>query len=152
MPSAGSDIESLCSKCGDVWHVIVAMVGDKIVKVQCKECGAYHRYRPAGGKAKSTTTRRRTAASKSKPAPESAKAAVEADLSKPIRKYSIRDLFEPGDRVDHPKFGIGVVENSAEPGKMTVFFPAGRKILAQAKPVSTLTKPARQGFAAGDDS
>ena len=27
-PAVGADIESLCSKCGDVWHVVVAKVGD----------------------------------------------------------------------------------------------------------------------------
>ena len=47
----GADIESICSKCGDVWHVVVAKVGETVVKVQCKECGGYHRYRTAGGKA-----------------------------------------------------------------------------------------------------
>jgi len=151
MPSTGSDIESLCSKCGDVWHVIVAMVGDKIVKVQCKECGAYHRYRPSGGKAKSTATARKRAPARAKAEPPAAQPQVEPDLSKPIRKYSIRDLFEPGDRVEHPTFGIGVVELSSEPGKITVFFPAGRKILAQAKPTSTLTKPTRPSYAAGEE-
>ena len=29
----GADVEALCSKCGDVWHVVVAKIGDKIVKM-----------------------------------------------------------------------------------------------------------------------
>lgn len=41
----GQDIEAICGKCGDVWHVVVAKVGEKIAKVQCKECDAYHKYR-----------------------------------------------------------------------------------------------------------
>ena len=45
----GADVESLCSKCGDVWHVVVAKDGDKIVKVQCKQCSGYHRYRSPHG-------------------------------------------------------------------------------------------------------
>lgn len=143
MSAVGSDIESLCSKCGDVWHVIVAMVGDKIAKVQCKECGAYHRYRAPGGTkaAAAKTKRKRAPASKAVAAPTGPE--VEPDLSRPIRPYSIRDLFEPGERVDHPTFGIGVVEASREPGKITVFFPQGRKVLAQAKPASTLRRPGR---------
>ena len=44
-PAVGADIESLCSKCGDVWHVIEAKVGDDIVRVLCKECGKQHRYK-----------------------------------------------------------------------------------------------------------
>ena len=34
--AVGADVEALCSKCGDVWHVVVAKVGDQIVKVHCK--------------------------------------------------------------------------------------------------------------------
>src|SRR5262245_44790057 len=44
-PPVGADIEALCNKCGDVWHVIEAKVGEEIVRVQCKECGRQHRYR-----------------------------------------------------------------------------------------------------------
>ena len=60
-PAVGADIESLCSKCGDVWHVVVAKVGEEIVRVICKECGGQHRYRnpkaPAGAKRAETTTK-----------------------------------------------------------------------------------------------
>src|SRR4026209_315429 len=50
MPAAvGADVEALCSKCGDVWHVVVAKVGEQIVKVQCKQCGGYHRYKSPHG-------------------------------------------------------------------------------------------------------
>ncbi|MBL0215562.1 MAG: hypothetical protein IPQ07_16970 [Myxococcales bacterium] len=45
----GADVEALCSKCGDVWHVVVAKVGERIVKVQCKQCSGYHRYKSPHG-------------------------------------------------------------------------------------------------------
>src|SRR5262249_25121016 len=45
----GADVEALCSKCGDVWHVVVAKVGQQIVKVQCKQCSGYHRYKSPHG-------------------------------------------------------------------------------------------------------
>ena len=48
-PPVGADVESLCAKCGDVWHVVVAKVGDRIARVQCKQCGAPHRLKPPGG-------------------------------------------------------------------------------------------------------
>jgi capsular polysaccharide biosynthesis protein len=47
--AVGKDVEAACRKCGEVWHVIVAVEGGKITKVQCKECMAYHRYRPPEG-------------------------------------------------------------------------------------------------------
>lgn len=147
MAAVGADIESLCRKCGDVWHVVVAKVGDRIAKVQCKECGSLHKHRPVDGSklapARRKATKKRAAGSG--PAQRIEKPTVEPDLSKPIRPYSIRDTFEAGERIDHPTFGIGVVEVSAEPGKMTVFFPQGQKVLAQGKPSSSLGPPRKIG-------
>jgi hypothetical protein len=70
------------------------------------------------------------------------KPAVSADLSRPSRSYRASELFEVGERIDHPSFGQGVVE-LAEPGKITVFFASGRRVLVQAKTAapSSLTRP-----------
>lgn len=142
--AVGADIESLCSKCGDVWHVVVAKVGDEVVKVQCKQCGGYHRHRSVNG----------APAAKKEPRPRVTRAPrpvverfetpqVAADLSKPTRTYSPQEKFAVGDRVEHPNFGAGVVEATPEPGKMTVFFAAGRKVLVHEKGVGAgaLTRP-----------
>ena len=54
--SVGSIVESICGKCNDVMgHTIMAMVGNEIIKVECRVCKSQHRYRPparvaAGGK------------------------------------------------------------------------------------------------------
>jgi DNA-directed RNA polymerase subunit M/transcription elongation factor TFIIS len=148
MSDVGADIESVCSKCGDVWHVVVAKVEEKIVKVQCKECKAEHRYKaPKSAKAakakakKKPATKRKT--TKKKAEPEPVGPTVEPDLSKPSRPYSIRDSYKVAERIDHPKFGTGIVEVSSEPGKMTVFFPDGRRVLAQAKIETGLARPAK---------
>jgi hypothetical protein len=136
----GADIEALCSKCGDVWHVVVAKVGEDIVRVLCKECGAQHRYR--NPKMKGQPARRTTSSSSSSSStPRAPRAAivqrfdtptVAADLSKAVRTYKASEKFVVGERVEHPTFGTGVVE-TAESGKMTVFFAVGRKMLVQAK-------------------
>jgi hypothetical protein len=151
--AVGADIESICSTCGDVWHVVVAKVGDKIAKVQCKQCGKLHRHKPPGeagasasssgggassSKTSSRTTKPRVAVAAPKPPDEPL---VAADQSRPVRTYKASDTFSPGDRVQHPTFGTGVVELSPGPGKIQVFFPDGRRILAQAKAVSTLERP-----------
>ena len=44
--AVAKDIEAVCSKCGESWHVIVAVSDGKIAQVQCKSCGGYHKYRP----------------------------------------------------------------------------------------------------------
>jgi len=132
----GADVEALCSKCGDVWHVVVAKVGAQIVKVQCKQCGGYHRYKSPHG---APVEKRQPSPFAPKP-PREPKAPVErfekpavaADLSKPSRTYRASERFAVGERVDHPNFGQGVVEVS-DGGKITVFFASGRRVLVQAK-------------------
>jgi hypothetical protein len=146
--AVGADVEALCSKCGDVWHVVVAKVGAQIVKVQCKQCGGYHRYKSPHGAPKE---KRQPSMFGEKPArvaaPSAPKAPVErfekpavaADLSKPVRNYSAVLRYDVGERVEHVQFGQGVVE-TAEPGKITVFFASGRRVLVQSKEGATTGK------------
>jgi hypothetical protein len=146
--AVGADIEALCAKCGDVWHVVVAKVGEKIAKVQCKQCSAYHRYKSPHGASAEDKKPAATRAPKQPRAPREPverfeKPAVAADLSRPSRTYRASEKFEVGERVDHPSFGQGVIELS-EPGKITVFFATGRRLLAQAKdapPSNALARP-----------
>lgn len=143
--AVGADIESICNKCGDVWHVVVAKVGDKIAKVQCKQCGGYHKHRPPSGSRATSPARRRAPAEPGAPRKEPATRRdaplIEADTTKPVRPYQFNATYQPGDRIDHPKFGTGVVELMSEPGKMQVFFPDGRRVLALAKSGPKLEKP-----------
>jgi hypothetical protein len=141
--AVGQDIESICGKCGDVWHVVVAMVGDKVAKVQCKQCGGYHRHRPPGSSSSAPVRRSRASAvgGSAAPAPRSNEPQVAADLSRPVKPYRFDGEYSPGDRVEHPKFGEGIVELTSEPGKMQVFFADGRRVLARAKQSTSLERP-----------
>jgi hypothetical protein len=140
--AVGKDLFSVCGKCGPTWHVVVSMEGPKVTKVQCKQCMGYHRYKAAPGEvdinkavAKRTkvgagrarSVNRRTATRKTN-SPE-----IEPDLNRPVRGYAVRDTYEPGDRIEHPKFGQGVVESIPDPGKMVVFFEEGRRTLIQGR-------------------
>ena len=114
-PPVGADIEALCSKCGDVWHVVVAKVGEDIVQVICKECKGQHRYK--NPKKAGTTTPRRASSTTKPRAPRTEKVverfptpAIAADLNLPVRTYKASDEFAPGERLEHPTLGQGVVE------------------------------------------
>lgn len=139
--AVGQDIESICGKCGDVWHVVVAMVGDKVAKVQCQQCGGYHRHRPPGSTKAPVRRPRASAAGSAAPAPRSHEPQVAADLSRPIKPYRFDGEYSPGDRVDHHKFGEGIVELTNEPGKMQVVFADGRRVLARAQQSTSLERP-----------
>ena len=145
-PGVGEDIEDICTRCGDTWHVVMAKVGERVAKVVCKLCGGQHNYRgdqqpaAAGGASSNTWGRSRkrrvTRPSSSTPAPT-----VVFDPSKPPRAYSPKLGYLPGERVTHVTFGIGVVSSTPGPGKVEVHFPSGVRTLACAKAVSTLERP-----------
>lgn len=139
----GADIESICGKCGDVWHVVVAKVGETIKKVVCKQCGGQHRYKPPEGKAAQIaptsahtagkTTRAKAAGTAKKAARAADGPIVKAAANREIRDYRASERYTTGDRIAHATFGEGIVELSPGPGKIQVWFDSGRKILVAAK-------------------
>jgi hypothetical protein len=146
--SVGQDIEALCGRCGTGWHVVMAMMGDRIAKVVCKRCGGHHRFRTdnevteaandttARGQRRMTPSRRFARRSTPEPAPM-----PPFDPNKPARVYAAKDGYDAGERVSHPTFGTGVVTGAPAPGRVEVAFPGGPRVLACAKTASTLARP-----------
>ncbi len=135
----GSDIEAICKKCGDVWHLVIALADSRIAKVECRECGARHRYRgvkreneAVRGKPAARATSSRARALKQKQAVQ--KPAVMADESRPRRAFRMTDTYAVGDRVLHASFGEGVVQEVAAPTKIVVLFDVGSKTLVHGRP------------------
>jgi hypothetical protein len=146
-PNVGEDIEALCGRCGQVWHVVMAKMGDRIAKVVCKRCGGHHRYRTdadgAGSDAPAREGRRPAVARRAARAPATPTPVPlpPYDPQKPPRAYAAADAYAAGDRVSHPAFGTGVVTGSPGPGKVAIAFPSGVRVLACAKAASTLARP-----------
>ena len=144
-PGVGEDIEALCGRCGQVWHVVMAKMGDRIAKVVCKRCGGHHRYRTETedvADAPASDGRRPAVARRTVRQPPPAPIAIPPfNPDKPPRPYAARDTYGAGDRVSHPSFGTGVVTGSPGPGKVEIAFPAGIRVLACAKAASTLARP-----------
>jgi hypothetical protein len=140
MLSVGQDLFAMCGKCDAEWHVVVAMDGGKVTKVQCKQCMGYHRYRVPPGEAdvnRNATGRRQIASPKARKngrtVGASTTAVMQPNLGRPVQAYSMSASYQPGDRIAHPKFGEGVVESCPTESKMLVTFQTGRRILAQGK-------------------
>jgi len=145
-PGVGSDIEDICTRCGDTWHVVMAKVGERVAKVVCKLCGGQHNYRgdqqpAASGTSSSGSSWGRSRKKRVTRSSAAAPAVVVFDPSKPPRAYSPKSGYLPGERVTHATFGVGVVSEVAGPGKVEVHFPSGVRTLACAKAVSTLERP-----------
>jgi hypothetical protein len=140
MLNVGQDLFAICGKCDAEWHVIVAMDGGKVTKVQCKVCMGYHRYRVPPGEVdvnRNAAVRRIAAPKARKNGKPSASASttpvMKPNLGRPVQPYNMNGSYQPGDRIAHPKFGEGVVESCPTQSKMLVSFQTGRRILAQGK-------------------
>ena len=127
----GSEIKALCRKCGETWHIVIALAGREIAKVECVECGAGHRYRSARDARAAPGSSGRTTASRSRSAAK--KPIVAADESRPPREFRVSETYAVADRIVHPSFGEGVVQEIAGPSKIVVFFAIGSKTLVQGR-------------------
>jgi hypothetical protein len=110
------------------------MVGSKVAKVQCKQCGGYHRHKSPNDAKLARPVRERKPTLPAR----AATPALKIDPDKPIRPYRMSDVYQAGDQIQHLRFGVGVVESAGEPGKITVVFEDGRKFLAAGKAGSGL--------------
>lgn len=137
--SAGSIVETRCTRCREVMnHTIVAMVGEKIVRVECNTCHGVHGYHPvkAPKKPAPATAERKEAATPRKPKadPEAAaRAEWEALLPglDPAQAvpYDMNRTYRVKDLVAHPVFGLGIVQLVIPPNKIDVLFRVGKKRL-----------------------
>src|SRR5947208_1168879 len=110
-PAVGEDIEALCGRCGQVWHVVMAKMGDRIAKVVCKRCGGHHGYRTektdgvveAGSTNGSRDGRRSSPRRYPRRDTEAPPPAMPPfDPSKPPRPYTAKEAFGAGERLTHP--------------------------------------------------
>jgi hypothetical protein len=138
----GTDVETLCSKCGDVAHVVLDHKDGIVDRCQCKECGRKHKYKPTDPvilqavkdhrKAhKKPSTRKKTTRKK---ASEPALPPVVIDESLPMLPYKMSSSYAVADQIEHKKFGQGVVIEVIGPNKMQVnFLELGAKTLLQGR-------------------
>ncbi len=138
-PKAGSDIDAYCSKCDlDLAHVIIAMVGDRVVRVQCKTCRSPHAYRgkqSVDGRSKSAPKRMSGGAAAKSSTPKASdfdRAMQGKDLSR-AHRYKPAETFTVGDVLDHPSFRFGIVTRLLSDSKIEVLFESGPKTLVHAR-------------------
>jgi len=128
--SVGADIEASCGRCGTTWHVVIALVGGRVAQVECRECGRRHRLRTPDT---APRPHRRTGATRAGPGPAARRPLVAPNANRPPRPYRSGETYQPGDRVEHPRFGDGVVERVLGPGKVQVFFAGGSRVLVHGR-------------------
>ena len=138
-PLVAKEVIAYCTSCKmDLGHVVVAVQGDRIVKVQCKTCKKDHGYKvPKGVNEPAAKPKRQ---SKKAAAEEAAGNPIEAEWEKlmaahknaPMKQYAMKSSFLLGDKLNHPTFGDGIVGKLIYPNKLEVIFRTDVKVLIHA--------------------
>jgi Zn ribbon nucleic-acid-binding protein len=129
----GGEIEAYCPspRCkADTTHTIISMYEDEVRRVQCVVCGEVHAYRkPRGDAAEEAADAVPKRGGSRRATWEDALArASEGDLAN-CRPYSVRDTYEEGDCVFHPKFDVGFVNELLPDNKVEILFRDDSRIL-----------------------
>lgn len=125
--SAGDPIEARCTKCKKITNHIVVAVADKVpAKVKCNTCGGEHKYRKAADPKKVTT--RRSADPKDAERKEWEKLRPGMNSVQAV-DYTMTTAFKIGALVNHPVFGLGVVQSIGGSRKIQVLFEDGKKTM-----------------------
>mgnify|MGYP001048103249 FL=1 len=125
--SAGDPIEARCTKCRkNTNHIVIAMVEEAPAKVQCNTCSREHKFRPPTVPKKPTALRtvqpkeaERNEWELLRPGMNTAKAT----------DYSMTDAYKVKALINHPVFGIGLVQRLAGSQKIEVLFQDGKKLM-----------------------
>jgi hypothetical protein len=127
-PAAGRDLDAYCTRCKfETAHVIVAMDGQRIVRVQCKSCQSVHAYR--GGPPTPRSSSRASGRTKQPlTASEYDRLMIGRDTSR-ARSYKPAEIYAAEEVINHAKFGLGVVVRVLADRKVEVAFDSGVKVL-----------------------
>lgn len=139
-PAVASELLAYCTSCRmDLNHIVVAMKGDRVAKVECQTCKKIHVYKTPKGITTPDTTKKKRGAKASKGVDDAAQNAtsITAEWEKlmslhreaPRKTYNTKASFALGDKLDHPTFGEGIVGKLIFPNKLEVVFKANIKIL-----------------------
>lgn len=142
--SAGDIIDARCTRCREILnHRIVAMVEDKVVRVECNTCGGVHNYYPPPTakearvlkQAKNSDSPKASAPSRSsKKDPHESDREEWASLRPTMQidraiDYDMNSTYRVNALLNHSVFGLGYVKNLIAPNKMQVLFQDGIKLL-----------------------
>lgn len=128
LPPVAKSFSTDCKKCGEErYHTVIAHTTSKSAKMKCEICGA-------------TKTYKIGVVAKPKKVPGAAKAAREAGVKaakatahrtefdklvaindQPSKKYNMKAKFDLNDKLEHPKFGTGIIRLSLQ-DKIEVVF------------------------------
>jgi hypothetical protein len=135
--SVGKECLAFCTACKmDLNHVIVALKGDQVKKVECKTCKKEHLYKaPKGATEPGKVKAKRATKSANDESKSQVAVAVEweklmnAHKNVSARSYGVKTSYTLGDKIKHTTFGEGIVTRTIYPNKIEVIFQNDLKVL-----------------------
>ncbi|RYZ81082.1 MAG: hypothetical protein EOP06_24125 [Proteobacteria bacterium] len=116
LPPVAKSFFAFCKKCdADRYHVVLAHTSAKAAKIKCEVCGSIKSYTlpKAAGSAKSGTkvTRPRAGSESARRSSHNAEyeAMINAQDASKETGYTTKGKFTVNQKINHPKFGLGVV-------------------------------------------
>ncbi len=133
---AGVEVDAYCTRCKmDLTHKIIAVVGNKPVKVECRTCYGTHNYRPPkSGPVPPPRAEGSSARAPSAPRPARKPSAEDHVTVTPppgviIHPYRMSDKYSRDQWISHKVFGTGCVSLLVGTDKIEVRFSGGAKVL-----------------------
>lgn len=125
--STGDPIEARCTKCrANNPHVIVSVDDNGPVKVKCDTCEREHKYRPPSVPKKPAVRK----AVDPKIAERKEWELLRPEMNdKEAKGYSMTSSYKVASLIDHPTFGLGLVQRIAGTQKIEVLFEDGKKLM-----------------------
>jgi len=141
--SAGKEVVCYCTKCKiDLSHTIVAMQGDRILRVHCKTCKSEHNYKAKKGVTEKAQSKKKASTGKTPRTILTIHAEWESRLqslpNKQAHTYSPKSTFKLNDIIDHPQFGQGIVDKLIHPNKVEILFAHEFRVLIHS-PASSIS-------------
>ncbi|MBL7545865.1 MAG: hypothetical protein JNL11_18755 [Bdellovibrionaceae bacterium] len=136
LPPVAKSFHTFCKKCDvDRYHKVLAHKTATSAKVECEVCHSKSTFTlPKAKKATTARTPRSPSANQRKSNHQSEYQELLSSLSSMEEKpYSLKAKFEIANKINHPKFGVGVVR-SVQPDKIEVVFSDEVKLLIHNRP------------------
>lgn len=130
LPAVAKTVYLECKKCeAERYHVVLAHTSATAAKVKCEVCGSTKTYKLPSAKKAAAPKAAKVAKPGAKPRATRVSKAdehrneYEKLLAAPgdAQKYNMKAAFKVNSKVDHPKFGVGIIR-SALPDKIEVVF------------------------------
>ena len=128
LPPVASNFHTFCKKCdADRYHKVLTHTTSSSAKLECEVCHAKSTYKlPKAGGAKKLTgaaaKKRADSQAKRKNAhSDEYNQLLEASKKDGAQKYNMKMKFDANQRLEHPKFGVGIIK-TAHSDKIEVVF------------------------------